>query len=82
MEIPTDKISWLNSPTDLYTANRKEKQENTMVKKMTKIVLKGIALAMGAIVIVMSTLKFLDVISAISMLAFGLTALSLASLQE
>ncbi len=52
-----------------------------MVKKMTKKVFKGIALAMGVIVIVMGTLKLLDVISAVSMLGFGLTALSLASLQ-
>jgi hypothetical protein len=53
-----------------------------MNKNITKIALKGIALAMGVAVIVMSTLKTLDVSAGISMLAMDLTALALANLQE
>jgi hypothetical protein len=53
-----------------------------MNKNITKIALKGIALAMGVAVIVMSTLKTLDVSAGISMLDMGLTALALANLQE
>lgn len=53
-----------------------------MVKKITKITLKAIALAMGVAVMVMSMLKSLDSITAISMLGFGLAALGLASFQD
>ena len=53
-----------------------------MYKTITKIVLKGIALAMGVAVIVMSTLKTLDINAGVNMLAFGLTALALANFQE
>ena len=53
-----------------------------MWKSTTKIALKGIALAMGVAIIVMSTLKTLDINAGISMLGFGLTALALAHFQE
>jgi hypothetical protein len=53
-----------------------------MIKKITKIALKGIALAMGVAVIVMSTFKTLDVVTGVSLLGFGLTALALANFQE
>jgi hypothetical protein len=53
-----------------------------MIKNVTKIALKGIALAMGIAVIVMSTLKTLDVTTGVSMLGFGMAALALASFQE
>lgn len=53
-----------------------------MYKNITKIALKGIALAMGVAVIVMSTLKTLDVNAGVSMLGMGLAALVLANLQE
>ena len=47
-----------------------------------KIALRGIAMAMGIAVIVLSTLKTLDVNTGVSMLAMGLTALALANFQE
>ncbi len=50
-----------------------------MYKKITKIALKGIALAMGVAVIVLSTLKSLSITDGISMLGFGLAALALAN---
>lgn len=53
-----------------------------MYKNITKIALKGIAMAMGVAVIVMSTLETLDVTTGVSMLGFGLTALALANFQE
>lgn len=53
-----------------------------MYKNITKIALKGIAMAMGVAVIVMSTLKTLDVNTGVSMLGIGLTALALANFQE
>ena len=53
-----------------------------MIKNITKIALKGIAMAMGVAVIVMSTLKTLDINSGVSMLGIGLAALSLANFQE
>lgn len=53
-----------------------------MYKNITKIALKGIAFPMGIAVIVMSTLKTLDINSGISMLGFGLAALALANFQE
>jgi hypothetical protein len=58
------------------------KGEKTMYKKITKIALKGIALAMGVAVIVMSTLKTLDINASVTMLGFGLAALALANFQE
>ena len=45
-----------------------------MYKNIVKIALKGIAFAMGVAVIVMSTLKTLDVQSGVSMLGMGLAA--------
>ena len=53
-----------------------------MAKNITKIALKGIALAMGVAVIVMSTLKTLNIQSGVSMLGMGLAALALANLQD
>jgi hypothetical protein len=57
-------------------------KEKTMYKKISKIALKGIALAMGIAVIVMSTLKTLDVSDGVSMLGMGLAALALSNLQD
>lgn len=53
-----------------------------MYKNIAKIALKGIAMAMGVAVIVMSTLKTLDSATGVSMLGMGLTALTLAYFQE
>jgi hypothetical protein len=53
-----------------------------MYKNITKIALKGTALAMGVAVIVLGTLNTLDANTGISMLGIGLTALALASFQE
>ncbi len=53
-----------------------------MAKNITKIALKGVAFAMGVAVIVMSTLKTLDVETGVSMLGMGLAALALVSLQD
>ena len=53
-----------------------------MIKNITRIALKGIAMAMGVAVIVLNTLKTLDINSGISMLGLGLTALALANFQE
>jgi len=52
-----------------------------MIKRISSIALKGIALAMGAAVIVLSTLGSLSIESAIAMLGLGLSALALESLQ-
>jgi hypothetical protein len=53
-----------------------------MIKNITKIALKGIALAMGVAVIVMSALKALDITAGLSLLGIGLAALALANFQE
>ena len=53
-----------------------------MYKNITRIALKGIALAMGVAVVVLCTLETLDIPSGVSMLGFGLAALALASFQE
>jgi len=52
-----------------------------MYKRITSIVLKGIALAMGIAVVVLNTLGSLNVGSALTMLGIGLFTLALASLQ-
>jgi hypothetical protein len=57
-------------------------EENTRIKNITKIALKGITMAMGVAVIVLSTLKTLDVTAGVSMLGLGLAALALANFQE
>jgi hypothetical protein len=59
-----------------------KQKENIMVRNITKIALKGIALAMGVAVIVLGTLKTLDVSAGVSMLGMGLAALALANFQE
>ncbi len=53
-----------------------------MYKQITKIALKGIAIAMGIAVIVMSTLDTLELSNGVAMLGLGLAALALAGLQE
>ena len=53
-----------------------------MWTNITKIALKGIVLAMGVAVIVLGTLKRLDINTAVSMLGFGLTGLALANFQN
>lgn len=53
-----------------------------MYKQITKIALKGVAMAMGIAVIVMSTLNTLELSNGVAMLGMGLAALGLASLQE
>ena len=53
-----------------------------MYKNVTRIALKGVALAMGIAVIVMNTLKTLDILTGVSMLGMGLAALALANFQE
>jgi hypothetical protein len=62
--------------------NYEIKGEKTMYKIITKIALKGMALAMGVAVVVLSTLKSLSITDGISMLGFGLVLLVLASFQE
>jgi len=52
-----------------------------MYRRITSIVLKGIALAMGIAVVVLNTLGSLNVGSAMTVLGIGLFALALASLQ-
>jgi hypothetical protein len=53
-----------------------------MVKRITSIALKGIALATGVAVIVLSTLGSLAIGSAITLLGLGLAALALESMQR
>lgn len=53
-----------------------------MYKNITTIALKAIGMAMGVAVIVLSTLKTLDVNTGISILGFGLSALALANFQS
>jgi ABC-type uncharacterized transport system permease subunit len=53
-----------------------------MVKRISSIALKGIALAMGVAVIVLSTLNSLAIGSAITLLSLGLAALALESMQS
>jgi hypothetical protein len=53
-----------------------------MVKRISSIALKGIALATGVAVIVLSTLDSLAIGSAITLLGLGLAALALESLQK
>lgn len=53
-----------------------------MIRNITRIAWKGVVLAMGVAVIVMNTLKTLDVNRGSSMLGIGLAALALANLQD
>jgi hypothetical protein len=53
-----------------------------MIKNITQIALKGTAMAMGIVVIVMGALKTLDVTEGVSLLGIGLAALALANFQE
>ncbi len=53
-----------------------------MYKNITKIALRGTTLAMGVAVLVMSTLKTLDIHTGVAMLGLGLASLALANLQD
>lgn len=56
--------------------------ENMRENKILKLALKGIAIAMGICVLVLSLLDEIDSDTAISMLSIGLVALSLIALSE
>ncbi len=56
--------------------------ENMKENKILKLALKGIAIAMGICVLVLSLLDEIDSDTAISMLSIGLVALSLIALSE
>lgn len=53
-----------------------------MIKRISSLALKGIALAMAVAVVVAHTFGSLTSQSAIAMLAFGLAALALESIQK
>lgn len=53
-----------------------------MIKRISSLALKGIALAMAVAVVVLHILGSLTSQSAIAMLAFGLAALALESIQK
>ena len=53
-----------------------------MHKNIIKISMRGIAMAMGIAVIVMSTLKTLEVDTGVSMIGLGLTASALSNFQD
>ncbi len=53
-----------------------------MIRSITKIALKGMALAAGIAVIVLGTLRTLDVAAGVSLLGLGLAALALVNFQE
>ncbi len=54
--------------------------ENTA--RMTPLVLKAVALAMGVVVIVLGVLGTLEMQTAVTLLAIGLAALALNALQD
>ena len=62
-----------------------ESKEDTSKKKIDEIVdvaFKGVALAMGIAVVVLSIMKQIEMESAITMLGIGLTSLAIASLSK
>lgn len=67
----------IKARTEENVKNDKEKR-----KKILELVLKGIAIAMGICVLVLSLLDEIDSDTAISMLSIGLVALSLIALSE
>lgn len=62
-----------------------ESKEESLKKKIDKIVdvaFKGVALAMGIAVVVLSIMKEIEMDSAITMLGIGLTTLAISSLSK
>ncbi len=62
-----------------------ESKEEPLKKKIDKIIdvaFKGVALAMGIAVVVLSIMKQLEIESAITMLGIGLTSLAISSLSK
>ena len=62
-----------------------ELKEDTSKKKIDEIIdvaFKGVALAMGIAVVVLSIMKQLEIESAITMLGIGLTSLAISSLSK
>lgn len=59
-------------------SDAKENSEENKVSEIVNIALKGIALAMGVAVIVLSFIKEIETNEAISMLGLGLTCLAIS----
>jgi hypothetical protein len=52
------------------------------IRKLTSVVLKALALGMGVVTVVLSTLQTLTPETGLSLLALGLTCLALAAFQK
>lgn len=75
----------LEVSVDVLMQVKAESKEDTTKKKIDEIVdvaFKGVALAMGIAVVVLSIMKQLEIESAITMLGIGLTSLAISSLSK
>ena len=58
------------------------RNEDDMSKNLFETICKAVALGMGVVVIVLNVLGSLTVVTGVTLLSFGLTALALAGLQK
>lgn len=75
----------LGVSVDELMQNKAESKEEPIKKKIDEIIdvaFKGVALAMGIAVVVLSVMKQIEMDSAITMLGIGLTSLAIASLSK
>ena len=63
-------------------ADTKENTENNKVSEIVNVALKGVALAMGIAVVVLSFIGELETNEAVSMLGIGLTCLAIAQFSK
>ena len=61
---------------------KKENTDNNRVAEIVNIALKGIALAMGIVVVVLSCIGNIGTNEAVSMLGIGLTCLAIAQFSK
>ncbi|WP_195985997.1 helix-turn-helix transcriptional regulator [Clostridium sp. D33t1_170424_F3] len=69
------------SVNELMQSKTENRSSKTNFKEIISLIFKGVALAMGIAVVVLSVLDGLDVKSGITMLGIGLTSLALYTLQ-
>lgn len=75
----------LGVSVDELMQNKAESKEEPIKKKIDEIIdvaFKGVALAMGIAIVVLSVMKQIEMDSAITMLGIGLTSLAIASLSK
>lgn len=70
------------SVEELLNTTKKEEKANEKIDKLIDLILKGLPLAMGVAVVVIASLKQIDMYSGFTMLGIGVACIAIRQLKE